>query len=299
MTNYIQQDVTQQKHGEYGSVYSYDDENNKWIQKKYIGDTSKQTGWIHIFNMKKFKDKLFLAGETYNSSSAQNKYSHVQYSTDNGQTYNNVKIMNNDNDFSYKIDGRTVSIFEYKNELYMLYFNIQNSYVQYGGTGIYKYDEENNQFNYYSHAFWSMWYASTGNVPSSVAWAIICRGMNFEYNGKLYFISGKGLYSTTDLQNVNLVKMPDESIIQNVVVDDEIAYIMSYIYNEDKSYTTKIYSTKDFEVFNKIYEFDIDTTPVSFEYYDNSFYIGTDLGEKRECKDSSKNGSLYKVTLIK
>ena len=291
--------MIQQKHGEYGSVYSYDVEKNKWNQKKYIGDTSKQTGWIHIFDMRKFKDKIFLAGETYNSSSAKNKYSHLQYSTDDGQTYNNVKIMYEDNDFSYSIDGRVVSIYEYKNELYILYFNIQNSYVQNEGTGIYKYDEENNQFNYYSHIFWTMWYTPSTNIPSKGSWATACRGMNFEYNGKLYLISGKGLYSTTDLKNVNLVKIPDESIIQNVVVDDGVAYVMSYIYNEDKSYTTKIYSTTDFEKFNKIYEFNIETAPVAFEYYDNCFYIGTDFGEKGECKDSSKNGSLYKITLIK
>ena len=105
-------------------------------------------------------------------------------------------------------------------------------------------------------------------------------------------------YTTVQGPSGSPIKIPTY-LTYSVVVDDGIAYIMSYIYNEDKSYTTKIYSTKDFEVFNKIYEFDIDTTPVSFEYYDNSFYIGTDLGEKGECKDSSKNGSLYKVTLIK
>ena len=290
--------MIQQKHGEYGSVYSYDEENNKWIQKKYIGDTSKQTGWIHIFDMKKFKDKLFLAGETYNSSSAQNKYSHVQYSTDNGQTYNNTKIMYNDIDYTYEIDGRTITMLEYKNELYIIYFNIKNSYVQYNGTGIYKYDEENNQFNYYSSAFWQMRNLTSRNAPSKVAWSMCCRGINFEYKEKLYIVSGYGLCTTTDLKNMKLVKMPDESVIQNVVIDNGIAYVLSYIYNADKSYATKIYSTQDFETFDKIYEFNIDTTPVAFEYYDKSFYIGTDLGEKGECKDSSKNGSLYKITLL-
>lgn len=69
--------------------------------------------------------------------------------------------------------------------------------------------------------------------------------------------------------------------------------------NEDKSFATKISSTKDLVNFNLIYEFTTDTLPYAIEYYNNSFYVGTAYGTSSTCKDSSKNGSLYRIDLDK
>ena len=120
----------------YGSFYVYNKAENKWEQHL------KNNGWVHVFDVVEFKDKLFMYGETTG-----NVYSHVQYSEDGGETFVNTKIFYNETDVSHYADFRCKNLVSYNGNLYA-FFMLQNGTDTY--RGIYLYDENNNQFNYYS-----------------------------------------------------------------------------------------------------------------------------------------------------
>lgn len=84
---------------------------------------------------------------------------------------------------------------------------------------------------------------------------------------------------------------------QRALIIDDTLYMLAYRYNSNKTFTTRIYKTKDLNKFDLVYQFETGTPPCSFEYNNNSFYVGTAYGDSSNSKDYTKNGSLYRVNL--
>lgn len=273
----------------YGSYYIYNRESNSWEKHMF------NNGWIHVFDIEKYNEKLFMCGSVVASS----KKSLVQVSFDNGNTFEDVKVVFSDgNQVPYDSDLRAYSFFTYKEDLYTRIYKGSSDY-----NGIYKYNEENNEFNFI-----------TGIVPLIYPFRVDNSVVNgypafekflfFEtlnFNNDDIYISGKFIFILFDSEKYTLYyqgkKINNDYAIQNGVTNDDTLYLLTCHYNEDMSFNVRIYSTKNLDDYNLIYEFKTDSFPYSIEYFNNSIYIGTTYEEK--IKDSSTVGSLYRIDLDK
>ena len=261
----------------YGSYYKYNETENKWEQNQ------KKNGWIHVFNIVKFDDKLFMCG------AAQKNYTPIQYSTDNGNTFKNVFLYKGTTQVPFHQNLRCYNLFSFNNNLYAVIktqylFPVADKMHEY--AGIYQYDAKEDKFIYISD------YKMANNYSRFPIHSI--------FNNQYIFLSDYSLYSTTNCKEFtplmsNLFNEKNENIQASLVSNDTL-YLLSYK-KEAQSYLTRIYATKDLSTTKLIYEFKTSSTPFAFEYYDNSFYVGTNVGYSSKLDDSAKSGSLYKINL--
>ena len=257
----------------YGSYYTYNKEEDKWEQHQ------KKNGWIHVFNIIDYKDKLFMCGSTVAST----KTTCIQSSSDNGETFENVPVLKDGVALPYDNELRCYNLTVYNNKLYgYIYFSPY--------TGIYEYDEEKNEFNYCSKVF---------NVVSTLYANTTLSFYNYVYfiKDNFLYVSGASVHKSKDLINFETVQIKTPDVQQDTVVVGDTLYILAYALNSDKTYTTRIYSTEDLASFKLMYEFTANTPPHSIEYHDGSFYIGTAYATETNSKDVNENGSFYKVDL--
>lgn len=289
----------------YGSYYVYNNETNKWEQFQ------KQNGWIHVFEIEKYKDKFFMCGSV-NST----KFTPVQVSYDNGETFQNVKIYDKNGEELVVTNSLRFYAFEHYNDNFYAYTydtktitdeNGESKTVGLESNGLYKYDEDSNSFNFVR----KFGYKATGNgLSESIRYNLIHFRSNVEFNDYFIYVSGNYLYKFSDSDNFesySVLDVDSDRYIQDVAVHDDTLYMLAYRYNEDKSFSTRIYSTKDLETFDLVYESNIDTFPFSIEYHNDSIYIGTRYYAKSKdyidynsgLKENSETGSLYKIDLNK
>lgn len=262
----------------YGSYYQYNETDNKWEQHQ------NNNGWKHIFNIIKFDDKLFLCG------SVNGKQTPIQYSEDNGNTFKYIYLYQDNTQLTIDGNLRCYNLISFNNNLY--------AFVASSGTpkynGIYKYDSKEDKFNYISKALDNSahFYARFPKHSS--------------LGDKFIFLSGTHLYSTTDLKEfkpilINLYGQTiksskgfntyvggTETSAQDSLVIDDTLYLLSYK-SDKSSYIARIFSTKDLSTTKLVYEFKTSSPPYSFEYYDGSFYVGTNVGYSSGLGDSVKN----------
>lgn len=264
----------------HGSYYTYNKKENKWEQ--HLNDN----GWIHVFNIVEFKDKLFMCGSTVDTY----KKSTIQASSDNGETFESIKVIRNGQVLPYDSELRCYNLVVYNNKLY--------GYINYSSyTGIYEYDEEKNEFNYISNLPSGGLF--TVGLSSLASYNNIYLRYN-EFNGKFLYVSGVSLYTSEDLKTFNRVSTDANYVIQDVVVNNDTLYTLSYRCNSDKTYTARIYSTKDLVEFDLVYDFTTTNPPFCIEYYDNSIYVGTGYYYTAiDSKVADKNGALYRINLEK
>ena len=256
----------------YGSYYIYNSESNSWEKHMF------NNGWIHVFDIEKYNEKLFMCGSVVASS----KKSLVQVSFDNGNTFEDVKVVFSDgNQVPYDSDLRAYSFFTYKGDLYTRLYKGSSDYI-----GVYKYNEENNEFNFARKSVPLTYPFQTDNSIINVypAFETFLFFEIFNFNNQDLHISGKFIYSLDEINNgIFAYKNINTNInyaIQNGVVHDDTLYLLTCHYNEDMSFNVRIYSTKDLAKYNLIYEFKTDSFPYSMEYFNNSIYIGTTYEEK-------------------
>lgn len=292
----------------YGNYYVYDKENNKWDQFK------QGNYWYHVFEIEKYNDKFFICGSVKKA-----EYTPIQVSYDNGVTFQNVKIYDkNGDELSFDTLLRFYAFEHYNGNLYA-YSCSQNKDGFFPSNGLYKYNEEDNSFKFVRN--FSYVHSEMG-LGESIAYNFTRFKNNVEFNDYFIYVSGNTLHKFSDSDNFksdlsfdetnSLLNIDSERYIQDIVVHDDTLYILAYHYNEesynnDESFSTRIYSTKDLEKFDLIYEFNIDSFPFSIEYHNNNLYIGTIYCEhskdykdyKSGLKEKSESGSLYKIDLDK
>jgi len=277
----------------YGSYYVYNNENNNWAQHQF------NDGWIHVFDIEEFNDKIFMCGSTTESM----KRSAVQVSYDNGKTFQDVKLVKDGEQLPYHSSLRFYAFEKYNGKFYAYsYFNQDG----YDTRGIYIYDEENNQFN-----FIRMLGASSINkeygLYESRRYNVIHFKNNTVFKDYFVYLTGTIIAKTKDMNNFDKILTNTKDVIQDVVVHDDTLYTLSYQFNEDKTFSTRIYSTRDLENFELVYEFKIDSFPFSIEYHNNKIYIGTSYDTSSKdyidyesgLKTNSETGSLYIIDLDK
>lgn len=254
----------------YGSYYIYNKETNTW--DKHM----KNDGWVHIFNIVEFKDKLFMCGSIVDST----VISAIQSSSDNGETFESIPIYNNNEPLDYYSNSIRVYNFVILNDkLYgYIYCSTSSSY-----NGFYEYDEENNRFDYISNLSWS-----PKNTINYNVWY-----MNHAiFNNQFLFPNGEKIRISNDMKTFTQLDPKIKGDVQKMIVRDDTLYTLTYDKITSRYYVARIYSSKDLSEFNLVYEFQTEAMPFSLEYYENSLYVGTGL-----VYTGSKNGSLYRIDL--
>lgn len=273
----------------YGSYYVYNDVNDSWDQYRL------NNGWVHVFDITEYHGNLFMCGATVDTT----KRTPIQISYDNGITFEDVTIIKDGVLLPYNSDLRFYRFEKYNGTLYAYSYSSVNNF---GYCGIYRYDEDKNQFVFVTPFGYS---PSEYGLYESIRYNLLHFKNNTVFNDYFVYVSGNFLYKTTDMMNFKRIETNTFDVVQDVVVHGDTLYTLSYRYNEDKTFDTRIYSTKDLENFQLLYEFNIDTLPFSIEYYDNNIYIGTNYHEDSKdyndynslIKNYSETGSLYKIDL--
>lgn len=276
----------------YGSYYVYNIENNSWDKHRF------NNGWVHVYDFEEFNDKLFMCGSVI----VEGERTPIQVSYDNGGTFENVKIVYSDGtQLPYDSYIRFYSLFKYKKDLYahMYYYNSRTKY-----DGVYKYDEEKNQFDFIQSnvALSYPFYNSNGQyVNSYPAFERFLYVETLRFNDLDLYISGHYLYTLYDISNEQIgfkpIHIDNNYAIQNGVINGDTLYLLACSYNEDSSFNVRIYKTDNLEKFDVVYEFTTDSFPYSIEYFNNYLYIGTYASEY--IKDTASVGSLYEIDLNK
>ena len=271
----------------YGSYYVYNASTDKWEQNE------KKNGWVHIFNIVKFKNKLFMCGST------EGKYTPIQSSSDNGKNFDNIFSYKNSEKLPFDGEIRCYNLFVYNNNLYGFIQSDSDSTTKY--NGIYKYNASKNTFNHI---------ADLPNAYNPESYPDFRFSKNTIFNDKFVYVGGRNLYVTTDFEKFSAVTISNtfdsvedwansifssgsnNNIIQDSLVIDDTLYLLTYknpsSSTNAQTYSAQIYTTKDLKSFNLFYEFQSETPPFSFEYYKNNFYIGTYIGYGNK-RESTKN----------
>lgn len=272
----------------YGSYYVYNDSTNSWEQHEF------NNGWVHAFEITKFHDKMFMCGSVSNAQKTP-----IQVSYDDGKSFQNVNILFNGEPLPYSSSLRFYAFEQYRDTLYAYTYSSVSDYTL---NGLYKYDEETNTFNFIRKLGYEQ---SQYGVYESYRYNYLHFKNNTVFADHWVYVSGNYLYKTQDMINYTKIVRDTTDVTQDVVVHDDILYTLSYQYNTDKTFTIRIYSTKDLEKYNLVYEFDTDTLPFSIEYHDNNLYIGTTYNSYSKdyeefttgVKAISDAGSLYRIDL--
>ena len=263
----------------YGSYYIYNKETNSWEQHLI------NSGWIHVFNIVEYNNKLFMCGSTTESM----KRTQIQFSDDGGTTFKDITIIKNGEQLPYLQALRFYNLVVYNNKLYGYCYN--NPY-----SGIYEYDETNNQFNYIS----KLPLAATPNYGLSAStWFNYVYFKNAIFNNTFLYVSGNQIYKSTDMKNFEAIVPDSETVVQDVAISGDTLYALCYKYDASvKKFTVKIYTTKNLEKFDLIYQFETGNLPFSFEYYNNNLYIGTSEYNDVSQEHANKTGTLYRISSV-
>ena len=248
----------------YGSYYIYNKQDNNWLQNRI------NSGWVHIFDIEKHNNKLFMCGSVLDSY----KRSTIQSSID-GVNFNDVPVYFKDGTLlPYDSNLRCYKFIRLNNKLYAnFYYSTYN--------GIYEYDEINNRFDYIS------------NLPSIEINLTKTAILNDEF---IYVSLFSNTIITKDFKKYNYINdITPESEKDFVTVGDTLYILALTEVTEDNEYIISIFKTKDLVTSELVYEFTGHAYPSSIEYYDNSFYIGTDNGKY----SVEKYGAMYRVDLNK
>ena len=260
----------------YGSYYTYNKETNSWNQHE------KNNGWIHVFDIEKFKDKLFMSGSTVDTT----KTSSIQSSSDGGETFQSVPVFKDGTLLPYNSDLRCYELIKVNNKLF--------AYIVFSPyTGIYEYDENTNQFNYISSK------PTPAYLKNPYCYELYFHNTTFfrniVFNDTFIYVTGSDLKISKDLKT--FTSTTTGIPIQDVVVVGDTLYILSYVKSTSTTYTIKICSTKDLVNFNLVYEFTNPLPPLCIEYYNNSFYVGLSFSPWKSYSSTSENGALYRINL--
>lgn len=219
-------------------------------------------GAVHMFDIVEFDGKIF-----YGLGTGNNYSSPVKVSTDKGETYENVAFYHNDallmgnEKYSY---FRVYDFFVVGNRLYCTL----TAYGDEGSaSGIFRYDGE--AFRYYAGSIYSCGLSrqKLGQVP------IAAKQL---FGGYLYIANGT-LCRTDNMTEFTEVALPDGSSTTDLLVEDDVMYILSKLENEGGTYKTTIWKYVSDTDIQPLYSFNYDLGGLSFAKNKNDFYVG--IGE--------------------
>ncbi|MBE6153809.1 MAG: hypothetical protein E7166_06270 [Firmicutes bacterium] len=263
----------------YGSYYTYNKETNLWDQHLF------NDGWIHVYDVEKINDDVFMCGSVNTSSK-----STIQISKDNGNTFTPVELRKDGTKIGHSSDLRCYNVSGFNGDAYAFVYNGKTY------SGIYKYDKENNIFNHISA---SPPYISFENVVTPSIFHNFMHFTTTTYKDTFLYVAGSYMYKINVLEDdkisfTNLTKNLQYAVVDTVTIDD-VFYLLTYQYDSNnKMFKTNIYTTTDLTNYKLFYSFTIDALPFTMEYHNNKLYVGTGYYENAIVE---RTGALYKIDL--
>lgn len=235
----------------YGNFYKLEDDS--FVTYRTIPNA------VHCFDLAKFDDKIFAAIAVKDGSFP------VVLSEDNGKTFQRIPVITDDH--NYQKNERVYSLFVLNDSLYAIL-----------GNNVYQYTDGVFRFV----CSWQNKFVNGYNFYSPIAARVT-------FKNRVFFTSGY-LYS---FENVNdLEYIPFENVVvSDIIVNDDILYILCFSMNKNGSYTNTIKRSDDGCNFETVYEFIYDCSALSFAINDNDVYIG--IGETIAQND--KKGLIIKA----
>lgn len=218
----------------HGNFYKL--ENSEFVTYRTI------PGGVHCFDLEKLDNKLFAAIGVKDGSFP------VVVSTDNGNTFQQIPVVTNDN--NYITDERVYTLFNLNETLYAVL-----------GSNVYRYDDGEFRFE----CSWSNKFVQTYKYYTPI-------GARTVFRNKVFFTSGC-LFSFDDPNNLLYIPF-ENSVVTDVLVYDDKLYTLSFSENENGKYTNTIKCSDDGINFKTVYEFEFDYSALSIVINDNDAFIG-------------------------
>ena len=228
---------------------------------------------IHNFDMTLFNGKLF------SSLGAENGFSPIVYSVDNGNTFSQVQLVKDGNEFitEHMNNVRAYEFITLNDRLYSIvkcYIDDKASY---------------NLFEYNGECFEFVLDITNSLLFNSLTENLINNKVIFK--DKLYFCTG-ALYCTTDARTFDWINI-DNCHVQDIACKDGYMYVLCAKKISNMQYTTLIYKTADGEQFSQVYSLSYFVSPTCFDFDSNDWYVG--YGDKTV--NNVFNGMVLKINL--
>ena len=286
-----------------GSFYAYQ-KGGKWTQRNVLKDN------IHCFDMIKHNGKYFFAGSNVN-------YTEEGYEESMGTVYacdendimgaadkfSLVPIVDRYNqviNYENTVFGvpRVYELMEFEGELYALFYNwgeeaaMNGEYGDYSynrvkdhqQNGVYKYNDEKNQFEYCDGLTMVDQFKGPGYTQDRENVMT-----DFEWNNQ-YIVVNDALYVTDDLKTWETRAIPgyEDYIIRDCQVIGDKLYFLANVKVADGKWTNAVFESSDLRNFRRILYFDTANWLRSFAYTNGTFIfcVGA-YGNEIEAEDGS------------
>lgn len=242
-----------------GNFYRLDD--NGWNKTRSIPNG------IHVFDME------YLNGKLYTSIGNSKESPTVFISGDEGETWSPVIAKSGDS--YYAKQARTYSLINFKGNIYATssLYNMSNV-GQYNrilitdGKTVYTRKHLKDQLLVNAQQGAQYRLSRISNVFNNVLYIA-----NKLVAGNLWMPDA--LYTTSDMCRGRKVNLPEvSSIPMDILVRNNIVYVLAYKKISSGSYINIVYKSKDLISWNEVYRFNYDTFARSFEEVDGDFYFG-------------------------
>lgn len=277
-----------------GYYYVYNEDENKWDSFRF------DNGWIHVFNIEKYKDKFVMVGSVTTDSNR----SPVQVSNDGGKTFDDLKLYKYDDEVPTSGSIRVTNCGSYGDSfiVYVSYIisdstpTAEKEMLEQGKYyGFYLYDHETNKLNFMG----TIPYKESSNGVSRLQYNNLYYMRNIKFNDKFLVISGEYLLNLYQDQNDSFRAKrysydSEGYIVQNMVNFDDELYLLLYKKNGTESFDVRISKTKDLESFEVIYDFETKSAPSAIEVYGDKIYVGTI--NSSATIDENNVGALYEIS---
>lgn len=244
---------------------------------------------MHNFDMVEFDGRIFMGTGT---NTGRNR-SAVMVSADGGKSFSGVDVVKDGTVINGALDGgfdRAYDFFVYNGGLYALFSHTGTS----GYNGIYKYNADANQFEYYAD------HSDITSGRNSIYYGKTTGWMNYnyvqasaEFAGKMAICNGY-LITTSNMSDFAQQSFGGSSAIYTDMIEkDDTLYILAIVENDDGTFTNAVYKTADLNNYTKVLEFTSSTYMRSMEYVSGIFVFGA--GTRLNDSASTDCGSIYRV----
>ncbi len=230
-----------QESWDWASFYKYEDE---WIKYRSIPNAS------HCFDLAFAEGRIFAAIE----NEADTVYCYVAVSSNGGKSFSVVPLMR---------EGEKVKRTVFLQDVFAFGGDVYALASEDGKLNLYKYDGEVFEYALSWH----------GKISQQGMRKYVIQS-KAEYNGKFYFTTGRLYECGTDAEP-RLIKMPQTGVVQDIYLNDGVLNIMCVSYNGN-AYVMTVYRFADEgnKTLEKIFEFEYETTAVSFAADGENYYFG-------------------------
>lgn len=238
----------------------YYNDGDSWTKMRSIPNAS------HCFDLAFADGKIFAAIE----NEAETQYLYIAVSDNGGVSFSIVPLMRG---------GARVK----RTAFIQNVFSIESS--------VYALDSQNNVYKYDGSKFEFLCsWQSKVVLHGYRRYALQSRA---EYNGYLYFTTGS-LYRCATAEEPQKIEMPNNELVQDIYMNEDELNILCLSYN-GSAYVMTVYRFSDEETgtFEKILDFEYETTAVSFAADGNTFFFGI----ASQNRNDKNNGRIMRVEI--